>query len=322
MEKEGIIISCDSGLLGRITQDDEGLSSNLTVLPLANTSFRRFNDGEISVEIHDSMRGKDVYIVSSLSGFINDKLMQLILTIDTVKRASAYRINVICPYLCYSRQDRKAGPRTPISARIVADMIQNAGADRIMTVDLHADQIQGFYKIPFDNLHGSIVFKRFLSDKVNEDTVFVSPDVGGAKRARVYGEYFNIPIAIIEKRRPRAGESVVMNVIGIVMDKHCVIVDDMIDTGGTICNAAMALRELGAKSVIAVATHGVLSKNVEQLDECFDKIYISNTIDNSDKLCFSEKFEIVDFSGLITTAIDRLYFDESISQLFSDEFII
>lgn len=288
---------------------------------VTKSKIQTFNDGEISVEMFENIRGQDAYIIHSLSYPVNDNLMKLMLIMDALQRASVSRINLVCPYLCYSRQDRKDKGRTPISARLIADMLEMK-ADRIMTFDLHAEQIQGFYTIPFDNLYASIVYKKFLKEELNihpdSDSIIVSPDTGGAKRARTYGEYLDVPIAIVEKRRPRAGECEVMNVIGDVKDKHCIIVDDMIDTGGTMCNAAKVIKDMGAKSIKIMVTHGVLSKNaVEKLEEsCFDQIYISNTIDNTEKLQNTTKFIVIDFAPLLAEAVKRLSEDQSISDLF------
>lgn len=293
--------------------------SKILECPLVDSKIETFNDGEISVQINENMRGINVYVLQSLSYPVNDNLMKLVLTIDALERASVNTINVVCPYLCYSRQDRKASPRTPISAKVIADMLYNAGASRLLTIDLHSDQIQGFYKIPVDNLYGSIVFKPYLKNIVNSnDTVIVAPDVGAAKRARGYSEYLDTPLVIIEKRRQKAGECEIMNVVGDVSHKNCIIVDDMIDTGGTVCNAAYILKESGATSISIVVTHGVLSKDAirKLYESCFDKVYISNTIDNTLKIINNEKFEVIDFSPLLAEAIKRLDNDNSISELF------
>lgn len=290
--------------------------------PIAESVIETFNDGEISIQILENMRGVDVYVIQSLNFPVNDNFMKLLLTIDALERASSNSINLVCPYLCYSRQDRKAGPRTPISAKVIADMLYNSGADRLLTMDLHSNQIQGFYKIPVDNLYGSIVFKPFLKERLKDsihETVIVAPDVGAASRARGYSEYLDTPLVIVEKRRQQAGECEVMNVLGDVTHKNCIIVDDMLDTGGTVCNAANILKEKGATSLSIVITHGVFSKNaIEKLNESqFDKIYVSNTIDNTLKLMFQEKFEIVDMSDLLTETIKRIQNNESVSELFN-----
>lgn len=288
-------------------------------IPLVKTNITTFRDGEICVEILENMRGQEVFIIQSLSYPVNDNLMKLMLIIDALKRASASQINIVCPYLCYSRQDRKAGPRTPISAKIIANML-SIDADRIITVDLHAQQIQGFYDIPLDNLYGSIVFQKYIKDNINiSNSVIVSPDVGGVRRARSYGEYLNLPIVIVEKRRQRAGECEALNVIGDIKDKDCIIVDDMIDSGGTICKSAKILKDMGAQSLKVVVTHGVLSPgSIEKLDNSvFDKIYISDTIDNSTKINNSNKFVVVSFVELLAETIRRINHEESVSSLFN-----
>jgi ribose-phosphate pyrophosphokinase len=292
-------------------------------IPIVKSDIHYFADGEISIEIFENMRGEDTFVIQSMSHPVNNNLMKLVLIIDTLKRASAKTINVICPYLCYSRQDRKAGPRTPISARVVADMISSAGADRLVTVDLHAEQIQGFYtNTVVDNLYGSIIFKDIIKKMIgdaHENSVIVSPDIGGLKRARIIGEYLGIPICVIEKRRARAGECEIMNVIGDTKSKRCIIVDDIIDSGKTICNASEMLKRMGAISVIICVTHGVLSPGAIELLEssCIDKICVSNTLDNSTKTCYSSKWEVVDFSKLLANAITAISRNESISELFN-----
>lgn len=287
-------------------------------LTLTKANISQFNDGETCVEIFENMRGKDVFVIQSVSTPINDNLMKLLFILDALKRSSAARINVVCPYLAYSRQDRKAGPRTPISARLIADMITTAGADRILTVDLHAEQIQGFYSIPMDNMYGSIVFKKYLESIVTKDTVIVSPDVGGVKRARLYGQHFDFPIVIVEKRRPKAGECEIMNIIGDVSGKECIIVDDMIDSGGTVCNCASVLKEMGALTLTILITHGVLSgKAVSRLEDSeFDKIVVSDTINNKEKFEGSSKFVVVSFDDLIAKSIYRIHNNRSVSELF------
>lgn len=291
---------------------------NKLAVPLVKSNVTTFRDGEICVEILENMRGKEIFIIQSLSYPVNDNLMKLMLLVDALKRASVSEINIVCPYLCYSRQDRKAGPRTPISAKIIANML-SMDASRIITVDLHAQQIQGFYDIPFDNLYGSIVFKKHIRDTFNiENSVIVSPDVGGVRRARSYGESLGLPIVIVEKRRQKAGECEALNVIGDIEGKDCIIVDDMIDSGGTICKSASILKDIGALSLRVVVTHGVLSPGaVEKLENSvFDRIYISDTIDNSEKLRGTTKFEVVSFVELLAETIRRVNHGESISSLF------
>lgn len=300
------------------------ISKHLHV-PIVESDIHYFGDGEISIEIFENMRGEDTFIIQSMSHPVNDNLMKLILIIDTLKRASAKTINVVCPYLCYSRQDRKAGPRTPISARVVADMISFSGAHRVLTIDLHAEQIQGFYtNTVVDNLYGSIVFKNIIKNMIKEtftpnNTVIVAPDVGGVKRARIIAEFIDVPICVIEKRRPKAGECESMKVIGDPFHKNCMIVDDIIDSGKTICKAAELLKQMGANSISIFVTHGVLSNGAtERLENsCIDKIFLSNTLDNTHKLLKCNKFEIIDFSELISNAILCISRNESISELFT-----
>ena len=227
---------------------------------LAKATIRRFADEEVYVEIKENIRGEDVFVIESTSYPANDNLMELLVIIDALKRASAKRITAVLPYFGYARQDRKPGPRTPISAKLVANLISTAGADRVLTVDLHAEQIQGFFDIPTDNLFAGPVFARDIKDQFDlSNLVAVSPDIGGVVRARAIASKFGASIAIVDKRRPKAGESEVMNIIGEVNGKDCIILDDIIDSAGTICNAADRLIEIGAKSVTAYVTHGVLS---------------------------------------------------------------
>ena len=229
-------------------------------LPLAECAVRRFADNEVFVEILENMRGEDVFLIQSTSYPANDHLMELLIMIDALRRASARRITAVIPYFGYARQDRKPGPRTPISAKLVANLIQSAGADRVLTLDLHAGQIQGFFDIPTDNLIAAPVFVNDINQRFgNEGLMVVSPDVGGVVRARALGNRIGADLAIVDKRRERAGESEVMNIIGNVEGRHCLLVDDIVDSAGTLCNAAAALIEAGALKVSAYVTHGVLS---------------------------------------------------------------
>src|ERR1700723_3679519 len=229
-------------------------------LPLARASVRRFADMEVFVEIHENVRGEDVFVIQSTSYPTNDNLMELLVTLDALKRGSVRRATAVIPYFGYARQDRKSGPRTPISAKLVANMITAAGADRVLTLDLHAGQIQGFFDIPTDNLYAAPVFIKDIKDRYpGEALVIVSPDVGGVVRARAIARRLNADLAIIDKRRERAGVSEVMNIIGDVSGRRCILVDDIVDSAGTLCNAAVALRDSGAVSVSAYVTHGVLS---------------------------------------------------------------
>ncbi len=229
-------------------------------LPLTRASVRRFADMEVFVEIHENIRGEDVFVVQSTSYPANDNLMELLITLDALRRASARRVTAVIPYFGYARQDRKSGPRTPISAKLVANLITEAGANRVLTMDLHAAQIQGFFDIPVDNMFSAPLFTRDIQERfAGRDLMIVSPDVGGVLRARAIASRLNVDLAIIDKRRERAGVSEVMNIIGDVKDRHCILVDDIVDSGGTLCNAAQALMDHGAGSVSVYITHGVLS---------------------------------------------------------------
>src|SRR5690242_14712322 len=237
----------------------EAISAYLN-LPLTKASVRRFSDMEIFVEIHENVRGEDVFVIQSTSFPANDNVMELLVTLDALKRSSARRATAVIPYFGYARQDRKSAPRTPISAKLVANMITAAGADRVLTLDLHAGQIQGFFDIPTDNLFASPVFVKDIEDRYQGDSlVIVSPDVGGVVRARAIAKRLNADLAIIDKRRERAGVSEVMNIIGDVDGRRCILVDDIVDSAGTLCNAAEALMEAGASAASAYMTHGVLS---------------------------------------------------------------
>src|SRR6202012_2951881 len=250
----------------------EAIAQNLGI-PLTQSSIRHFADMEVFVEILENVRGEDAFIVQPTSFPANDSLMELLITIDTLKRASARRITAVVPYFGYARQDRKTGPRTPITAKLVSNLITIAGANRVLTMDLHAGQIQGFFDIPVDNLYVAPVFVRHIRDtlsvqgKMPKGLTIVSPDIGGVVRARAMAKRLDADLAIIDKRRERAGESEVMNIIGEVKDTHCIMVDDIVDSAGTLCNAAVALMEAGAKSVSAYVTHGVFSgEAVKRID--------------------------------------------------------
>ena len=248
------ILSCNSNI-----NLAESISKTLNT-QLVNVDVKRFSDMEVFVEVQENVRGEDMFIIQSTSYPANDNLMELLVSLDALRRASARRITAVIPYYGYARQDRKSGPRTPISAKLVANLITKAGADRILTMDLHAGQIQGFFDIPTDNLFAAPVFVKDIEDRYkNKPVVIVSPDVGGVVRARAIARRINANLAIIDKRREKAGSSEVMNIIGDVSNHHCIIVDDIIDSGGTICNAAQALIDVGAISVDAYVTHGVLS---------------------------------------------------------------
>jgi len=286
---------------------------------LAKATIRRFADEEVYVEIKENIRGEDVFVIESTSYPANDNLMELLVIIDALKRASAKRITAVLPYFGYARQDRKPGPRTPISAKLVANLISTAGADRVLTVDLHAEQIQGFFDIPTDNLFAGPVFSRDIKDQFDlSNLVAVSPDIGGVVRARAIASKFGASIAIVDKRRPKAGESEVMNIIGEVDGKDCIILDDIIDSAGTICNAADKLIEIGAKSVTAYVTHGVLSgKALSRIkDSKLKEVVITDTINNTENAKEVEKIRIIPISVLLGEAIRRISEESSVSSLF------
>ncbi len=279
-----------------------------------------FSDGEISVNIGETVRGADVFIVQSTCSPVNNNLMELLIMIDAFKRASAGRITAVIPYYGYARQDRKAKSRDPITAKLVADLLTTAGADRVLTMDLHAAQIQGYFNIPVDHLVGSPILSRYFIDKGladQDDVVVVSPDLGSVTRARKFADKLHAPIAIIDKRRPKANVSEIMNIIGDVEGKKCILIDDMIDTAGTIANAANALKDLGAKNVYACCTHGVLSGPAfERINNsAIEELVMLNTIklpEGVDK----EKFKSISVAPLFAEAIKRIYDDEPISKLF------
>jgi ribose-phosphate pyrophosphokinase len=287
--------------------------------PLAKAVVRRFADMEIFVEILENVRGTDVFVIQSTSYPANDHLMELLIIIDALRRASARRITAVVPYFGYARQDRKPGPRTPISAKLVANMITGAGADRVLTLDLHAGQIQGFFDIPTDNLYAAPVMVRDIRERFDLTNVMVvSPDVGGVVRARGLAKRINAPLAIIDKRRERAGESEVMNVIGEVSGQTCILVDDIIDSGGTLVNAADALLEHGAKEVYAYITHGVLSGGaVARITASrIKELVITDSIQASEAVRVAENIRGLSIATLIGEAIARIASEESVSSLF------
>ena len=288
-------------------------------IDLAKATIRRFADEEVYVEIKENIRGEDVFVIESTSYPANDNLMELLVIIDALKRASAKRITAVLPYFGYARQDRKPGPRTPISAKLVANLISTAGADRVLTVDLHAEQIQGFFDIPTDNLFAGPVFSRDIKEHFDlSNLVAVSPDIGGVVRARAIASKFGASIAIVDKRRPKAGESEVMNIIGDVNSKDCIILDDIIDSAGTICNAADKLIEIGANSVTAYVTHGVLSgKALVRIKESkLKEVVITDTINNTENAKELKKIRIIPISDLLGEAIKRISEESSVSSLF------
>jgi ribose-phosphate pyrophosphokinase len=287
--------------------------------PLLPAKVSTFADGETSVEFLDNIRGEDVFIVQSTSSPVNDSLMELLVMIDAAKRSSASRITAVVPYFGYARQDRKSASRTPITAKLVADLLTTAGAHRVLTMDLHAGQIQGFFNIPVDDLTSRLVFAKDIRHNVGTDegTVFVSPDAGGVVRARKFADMFGGDIAIVDKRRPEAGKSEVMNLIGDVRGKHAILVDDIIDSGGTLCNAAKAIMDAGALSVRAYITHGVLSGEACQRVEksVLEELVITDSIaDRCPKNC--KKTRQVSVAPLFGEAIRRVTNEESVSSLF------
>jgi len=288
-------------------------------IPLTKSDIRRFADEEVFVEIQENVRGEDVFIIQSTSFPANDNLMELLITIDALRRASARRITAVIPYFGYARQDRKPGPRTPISAKLVANLIEAAGADSVLTLDLHAGQIQGFFDIPTDNLFGAPVFVEDIQSRFNgDDLMVVSPDVGGVVRTRALGKRINADLAIVDKRRERAGESEVMNIIGDVNGRKCLLVDDIVDSAGTLCNAAAALMDNGASSVSAYVTHGVLSGAATERvnNSVMEKLLITDSIQPSEDVINSDKFSVITIAPLIGEAMLRTTEERSVSSLF------
>ena len=286
---------------------------------LINSSIRKFADGEIYIEINENIRGNSIFIIQSISSPANDNLMELLLCIDALKRSSAKNITTVIPYFGYARQDRKVVPRTSISAKLVSNLITKAGADRVVTVDLHAGQIQGFFDIPVDNLFSTPIFARHIKKNIkSKNIICVAPDVGGTERARALGKLLDVGLAIVDKRRPAPGKSQVMNVIGNVKNKTCIIVDDIIDSGGTIVNAAKALKDRGAKDVYAYITHGILSGEAIQKikTSMIKKLVITDTINNQEKVKKTRNIEVLTISNLMGEAIKRISNSTSVSDLF------
>jgi len=289
-------------------------------LPVTEASVRRFADEEVFVEIHENVRGEDVFVVQSTSYPANDNLMELLICIDALRRASAKRITAVLPYFGYARQDRKPGPRTPISAKLVANLITVAGANRVLSVDLHAGQIQGFFDIPTDNLYGAPVMSEDIKARFSGRAItVVSPDVGGVVRARALAKRLaNAPLAIVDKRREKPGESEVMNIIGDVQDRFCILIDDIVDSAGTLCNAAAALREAGAEEVVAYCTHGVLSGAAVARVETSDlrELVITDSIQLSEAATASARIRALPIAPLLAEAIRRIADESSVSSLF------
>ncbi|RMG90891.1 MAG: ribose-phosphate pyrophosphokinase [Zetaproteobacteria bacterium] len=289
--------------------------------PLGDISIRRFSDGEIYLQYGETIRGKDVFFIQPTSALANTNLMELLIAIDAAKRASARQICAVTPYFGYARQDRKSSGRTPITAKLVADMIEVAGATRVLTMDLHAGQIQGFFNIPVDNIYAAPLFARDIQEHNALDRVtIVSPDVGGVVRARALAKRLHVDMAIVDKRRPAPNEAEVMNIIGDVDGKHCILVDDMVDTAGTLCNAAQALVERGASKVTAYATHGVLSGPAADRLETTDALHelvITDTILQPERILQLGKVRVLSAAPLLAETISRIYDARSISSLYN-----
>ena len=307
------ILACNSNI-----NLAESISKTLNTR-LVKADVKRFSDMEVFVEVQENVRGEDMFVVQSTSYPANDNLMELLVSLDALRRASARRITAVIPYYGYARQDRKSGPRTPISAKLVANLITKAGADRILTMDLHAGQIQGFFDIPTDNLFVAPVFVKDIEEKYkNKPVVIVSPDVGGVVRARAIARRINANLAIIDKRREKPGSSEVMNIIGDVSKHHCIIVDDIIDSGGTICNAAQALINVGAISVDAYVTHGVLSGSaVSNISNSpLSSLVTTNSIKATQAVDMSTSIRQISIAPIIGEAIRRVHMEQSVSSLF------
>ena len=306
-------------LTGNSNKHLSGKISKYLKNKLVNSSIRKFSDGEIYIEINENIRGNAIFIIQSTCLPANDNLMELLLCIDALKRSSAKNITAVIPYFGYARQDRKVVPRTSISAKLVSNLITKAGADRIVTVDLHAGQIQGFFDIPVDNLFATPIFARHVKKNLkNKNLVCVAPDVGGTERARALGKMLDVGLAIVDKRRPAPGKSKVMNIVGNVTGKTCIIVDDIIDSGGTIINAAKALVDRGAKEVHVYVTHGVLSgAAVEKIKNSkIKKLVLTDTIDNEQKVRKASNIQVLTISNLMAEAIKRISNSTSVSDLF------
>ncbi|WQS29340.1 ribose-phosphate pyrophosphokinase [Helicobacter pylori] len=285
-------------------------------VPLSKAVIGRFSDGEINIQISESVRGKDIFIIQPTCVPVNDNLMELLIMVDALRRSSANSITAVLPYFGYARQDRKAAPRVPITAKMVANLMQEVGIERIITMDLHAGQIQGFFDVPVDNLYGSIVFRDYIRSKALKNPVIASPDVGGVTRARYFANQMGLDLIIVDKRREKANESEVMNIIGSAKERDVILVDDMIDTAGTICKAALALKEQGATSVMALGTHAVLSGNaIKRIKEsALDEVVVTNSIPLVQKC---DKITTLSVAPLFAEVIRRIYHNESVQSLFS-----
>ena len=286
---------------------------------LTRASIRRFSDSEVFVEIQENVRGEDVFLIQSTSKPANDNLMELLVCLDALKRASAQRVTAVVPYFGYARQDRKSAPRTPISAKLVANLIEASGANRVLTLDLHAGQIQGFFDIPVDNLYAQPVMVEDIRQNYNnEPLMFVSPDVGGVLRARAMAKRFNADLSIVDKRREQAGQSEVMNIIGDVSERRCIIVDDIADSAGTLCNAAAALREAGAKAVHGYVSHAVLSgEAVERVSSsALESLVVTDSIQSTDAVRDADNIRVLSIATLMAESILRISSESSVSSLF------
>ena len=307
------ILSCNSNL-----PLADSISKELN-LKLVNAEVKRFSDMEVFVEVKENVRGEDMFVIQSTSYPANDNLMELLVTLDALRRASAKRITAVIPYFGYARQDRKSGPRTPISAKLVANLITSAGADRVLTMDLHAGQIQGFFDIPTDNLFAAPVFVKDIKDRYSDvPTIVVSPDVGGVLRARAIARRINAGLAIIDKRREKPGASEVMNIIGDVSKHHCILVDDIVDSGGTLCNAAQALVTAGAISVDAYVTHGVLSGSAVSrvLNSPLQNLVTTDSIQATEPIKLASNIRQISIATILGEAIRRVHTESSVSSLF------
>ncbi|MFQ5355908.1 MAG: ribose-phosphate pyrophosphokinase [Mariprofundaceae bacterium] len=293
--------------------------SDYLSMPFGGIYIQRFSDGEIFMQIQESIRGLDAFFIQSSSSPANDNLMELLIFIDAAKRASARHICAVMPYFGYARQDRKTAGRTPISAKLVADLLTMAGATRILTMDLHAGQIQGFFNIPVDHIYATPVFLEDIRKQQLDSTVIVSPDVGGVVRARELAKRLHVPMAIVDKRRPAPNEAKVMNIIGEIENMHCILVDDMVDTAGTLCSAVDALMERGASKVSAYATHGVLSGAAAEnlANSRLSELVVTNTIALPEKITTTGKVRILSVAGLVGETINRIYSERSVSSLFN-----
>lgn len=287
-------------------------------IPLSVAEVRRFSDGEIFVEIGENVRGKDVFVIQPTCSPVNDHLMELVIMVDALRRASARRITAVLPYYGYARQDRKVAPRVPITAKVVAEMMMAVGVRRVLSMDLHAGQIQGFFNIPVDHLYAAPILLKYIAEQFRNDVIMVSPDAGGVERTRAFAKRLNAQLAIIDKRRERANECQAMNVIGDVSGKIAVLLDDMVDTAGTLCSAADILMEAGAKEVYACCSHGVLSgPAIERIEKSRIKnLVITNSIPLRGAACDCEKIKVLSVSELLGEAIKRIHSEDSVSSLF------